>query len=181
MELTTRSFYETDLGVGRMTAADLDAIALRGGRVGEIGGGYATTGKVGRLAGGWAARWIATRGHGNEGTLVLVPTDARTRALAREGRIARYMRAGLSRQQAERLDALRGVPYKAELAGRLAEALRNDAQRRALLAHPRAYGPGSGRSAWVRAWGPVFGPDGLGLSAPREAALAAMVAACAAA
>jgi hypothetical protein len=174
-------FYETDFGVSAMSADELDHIARCGGVVGSIGGGYATTARIGQLAGGWTARWVATRGHGNEGTLVLVPTDPRTRAIAREGRLARWQRAGLTRTQAERLDALYGTPYRDELVGRLADVLRNDAQRRALLAHPRAYGPGSGRSDWVRAWGPVFGPDGLGLSAPREAALAAMVAACAAA
>jgi hypothetical protein len=168
-----------DLGVGGMAADTLDAIARKGGVVGHLSWSWDKPATIGRLAGGWTARWV-NAGHGRQRTLVLVPTDPRTRALAREGRIARWQRAGLTRQQAAALDAAR-VPYRDELAGRLAAVLRDDAQRQAMLAHPRQYGPGSGRSDWLRAWGPVFGPQGLGLSAPREAALATMVAACAAA
>lgn len=173
------NFYETDLGVSSMTAQELDAIALeRGGRVGSIGYGFATRGQVGRLAGGWTAGWVGTKGMGNHGTLVLIPTDARTRAVAREGKIRAYMRAGLTRAQAERLHRAK-VRYKSELAGVLARVLACKGQTIAMLKHPGTYGPGSGRGDWWRAWGAAFGPEGLGLSAPREAELAKMVAACA--
>ena len=173
------TFYETDKGLSGMTAQELDAIALeRGGEVGSIGYGYATRGQIGQLAGGWTAQWIATGGMGNCGTLVLVPQDARTRAIAREGKVRAFMRAGLTRAQAECLARAR-VRYKFELAEVLAEVLACEGQTRAMLAHPGTYGPGSGRGAWIRAWSAVFGPALLGLSAPREAQLAAMVAACA--
>ena len=172
------TFYETDKGLGRMSAQELDVIALeRGGVVGEIGHGYATRGQIGQLAGGWTAQWVATRGTGNCGTLVLVAQDARTRAIAREGKVRAFMRAGLTRSQAECLQRAK-ARYKFELAGTLASILAFAGQTRAMLAHPRAYGPGSGRGQWLRAWGAAFGPEGLGLSAPREAELAAMVAAC---
>jgi len=173
------TFYATDKGLGGMSAWDLDAIALeRGGEVGSIGYGYATRGQIGQLAGGWTARWIATGGAGNCGTLVLVPQDNRTRAIAREGRVRAYMRAGLTRVQAERLHHAK-ARYKVELAGVLASVLACPGQTRAMRAHPGAYGPGSGRSEWLRAWSAVFGAAGLGLSAPREAELATMVGACA--
>ena len=173
------TLYKTDKGLSGMSAHELDAIALeRGGEVGSIGHGYATRAQVGQLAGGWTAQWIATGGVGNCGTLVLVPQDARTRAIAREGKIRAFLAAGLTRAQAERLHRAK-ARYKFELAEVLASVLACKGQVRAMLAHPRAYGLGSGRGDWVRAWGAAFGPDGLGLSAPREAELAVMVAACA--
>lgn len=173
------TFYETDLNLNKITAQELDAIALeRGGEVGSIGYGYATRGQIGQLAGGWTAQWIATGGMGNCGTLVLVPQDARTRAIAREGKVRYFMRAGLSRAQAECLHRAK-ARYKFELAGTLASVLACKGQTRAMLAHPGTYGPDSGRGNWLRAWGAAFGQEGLALSAPREAELAAMVAACA--
>lgn len=169
------NFYETDKGLSKMTAQELDAIALeRGGVVGSIGFGYATCGEVGELPGGWTARWIDTRGMGNYGTLVLVPLTARARAVAREGKVRAFMHAGLSRTQAERLHRAK-ARYKHELVGILADILDNPGMIRAMLAHPGTFGFGSGRSEWLRAWGDVFGPEGLGLSAPREAELAKMV------
>ena len=173
------TFYETDNGLSGMTAQELDSIALeRAGEAGSIGHGYATRGEVGQLAGGWTAQWIATGGMGNCGTLVLVPQDARTRAIAREGKVRAFMRAGLTRAQAECLHRAK-ARYKFELAGVLASVLACNGQTRAMLAHPGTYGHGSGRGDWLRAWGAVFGPEVLALSAPREAELAAMVAACA--
>lgn len=168
-------FYETDKGVSNMTAQELDAIALkRGGIVGSIGYGYAVPGEVGELPGGWSAQWINTQGMGNYGTLVLVPLTARARAIAREGKVRAFQHAGLSRVQAERLYRA-NVRYKFELVGLLADLLDHPAQVQAMLAHPGSYGFGSGRAAWLRSWGAVFGPEGLGLTAPREAALAQMV------
>ena len=169
-------FYETD-GVSNMTSQELDEIALeKCGVVDSIGYGYATRGKVGEQN-GWSAQWIATGGMGNCGTLVLVPLTPRTRAISREGKIRAFMRAGLSRVQAERLHHAR-VQYKFELLNNLAEILHCKGKTLAMLAHPRAYGPGSGRTQWDRAWGMVFGPEILEISIPRETELAKMVAAC---
>lgn len=173
-------FYETDKGVGGMTADALDKVALDdAGVVGRIAFGYATRKEVGRLAGGWTARWIATGGMGNAGTLVLSPVTARARAVYREGQMRAFERAGLNRRQAERLYHAR-ARYKHELLPLLAEVLVNRGMTRAFLAHPGTYGAGSGRGDWLRAWGAAFGAEGLGLSAPREAELAAMVVACSA-
>jgi hypothetical protein len=173
------TFYETDLGLSSMTSQELDAIALeRAGIVGSIGYGYATCGEVGQLAGGWTAQWIACGGMGNCGTLVLVPQDVRTRAIAREGKVRAFMNEGLTREQAERLHHS-NLRYKFELAGTLARVLACKAQTLAFLAHPGKYGYGSGRSKWHDAWGSVLSPEVLGLSAPREVVLAEMVAICA--
>ena len=172
------NFYETDQGAGEMTAQALDNIALdNGGIIDSIGFGYATRGKIPELQGGWSAQWIATRGMGNCGTLVLVPLTRRTRAISKEGKIRAFMRAGLSRVQAERLHHAK-VQYKFELLNNLAEILHCKGKTLAMLAHPKSYGPGSGRTQWDRAWGMVFGPEILEISIPRETELAKMVAAC---
>lgn len=173
------SFYVENFGLLDMAVQELDSIALsKAGVVGHIGYGYAETGDIGLLPGGWTARWINTQGMGNYGTLVLVPQDARSRAISREGKIRSYMDAGLTREQAARLHRAR-AQYKEELVHVLADVLACEGQKMALLAHPGTYGPGSGRGQWLRAWGQVFGAEGLGLSAPREAELAEMVSAIA--
>lgn len=168
-------FHDTTLGAEAMTSDQLDSIALeRAGVVGSIAYGSSCCGEVGQLAGGWSARWINTQGMGNHGTLVLVATNRRTRALSKEGKIREFMAAGLARLEAELLYRA-NAPYKFELVGLLASVLGNKGQVQAMLNHPCSYGASSGRGEWQRAWGGVFGPEGLGISAPREAALAEMV------
>ena len=175
------SFHYYHLRRDAFTAEELDQIALDGGLVKRIAYGYTLRGEVDTdLPGGWSARWVDTRGMGNHGDLVLVPTDPRTRAIAREGRIRQYMAAGLNRVQAERLHHCQ-ARYKGELAPVLAEVLSDPAQVRAFMAHPQSYGWGSGRSQWQDHWGGAFPGDALAryISAPREAELAKMVAAVA--
>lgn len=164
----------TTLNTQSMTAAQLDGIALeRSGVVGSIAGGTECRGEVGQLAGGWGARWINTQGLINHGTLVLSATDRRTRELSKEGKIREFMRAGLSRIQAEQLYRA-DVPYKFELIGLLGRVLADPVKIEAMQAHPRT-SVGYGRVDWLRSWSAVFGPGGLGLTAHREVALAKMV------
>jgi hypothetical protein len=174
--------YDTDLGARAMSAQDLDAVAQdRAGAIGSIGYGHACRDhsvEDVELPGGWRARWIDRRGMGNHGTLVLVPTDARTRALLREGKVRAYQAAGLSRAQAEALHACR-ASYKMELAPALARVLADPALTGAMVAHPGKCGPGSGRARWLAFYaGAARSPELRDLSAPREAELARMVWAC---
>jgi hypothetical protein len=171
-------FYEVDDFFGA-TTEELNRVALeRGGALRSIGYGYALRGKsiLAPRSDGWAARWINTRGMGNHGTLVLVGTTPLTRAFRREGTVREWMRAGLTREQAERLYET-SVKYRHELVETLARVLADKWMTRAFLSHPGIYGSGSGRTQWCRAWADGFGETkGVSsLSAPREAALARMV------
>ncbi len=169
------SFYETDLGVSQLSVAELDHIALeKGGVIGTISRNCDIRGRIGMLAGGWTAGWIGTRRSIHYGTLVLIPTDTRSWKVATEGKVRLFMRAGLTRAQAECLHRTH-IYFKYELAEVLAKVLANEGQIQALLAHPQGYGPESGRAEWKRAWSAVFGPEGLNISAPREVELARMV------
>ena len=164
-------FYETTCGYDGMTVDELDRVALeKGGVLGGIGYGYATLGNI-EPKGDWSAQWVNRQGMGNHGTLVLVPLSPRTRALRRRGIIQKWMEAGLTKEQAEKLYHLR-VSYKFELVKTLVEVLTDEGQRRAYLAHPGNFGPGSGRREWCERWDVVLTTK---LSAPREVALVEMV------
>jgi hypothetical protein len=173
-------FYETDLGAGRMTSVELDAVARRGGIVGSIPSyGPARPAAIGRLDGGWTARWKKRAG---QYVLVLVPANDRARAVAREGRVARYIRAGLSAYHAGKLDAMRiSQRDKDSLLPILSYVLKDALLPGAMLAHPSLLAPeypskdGYFRSDWLREWEPVLGPGGLGISVRLETLLAQMV------
>ncbi len=170
-------FQDVDFNVASKTVAELDHIALEdGGVVGSIGGGFACRKEPPvMLAGGWSARWINKGGVGNQGVMILVPTTSRTRTIHREGRIRRFMAAGLTYTEAESLYHA-DARYKEELVGAVVWVLMDRSRVMAMMAHPGMCGPGSGRTHWQDAWGePIFGKDGLKLSAPREAELAKMV------
>lgn len=164
-------------------AERLDAAMMeQGGCLGSIGYGYTLNAKPGPLAGGWSLEWIDSRGMGNHGRAVLVPTDKRTRRLWREGKLRELVRRGLKRQWAACLLDARprfgGMLFEqAERLGRvLSECAADPAALRAMLAHPASYGSGSGRGEWWDRWDEVIPPSFRDTpSRPREAALAEMV------
>ena len=171
--------YEVDGGFSSATTEELNRIALeRAGHLVSIGYGYATRGKIETRVDGWSAKWINRGGMGNHGSLVLAGTTPLTRAIRREGTVREWMRAGLSREQAERL-YFAPIPYRHELVETLHRVLSDKWMTRAFLSHPGNYGSGSGRTEWCRAWAGVNGfgetKGELSLTAPREAALAQMV------
>ena len=169
------NFYNTTFAIESMSVEQLDRIAVeQAGNCGGIGYGYACAGEVGKLAGGWSAMWTNRQGMGNHGDLILVPTDKRTRALAREGKVRAFMSAGLTREEAVRLQRVK-ARYKFELVGMLRNILDDKGKVAAICAHPGTYGPGSGRTKWWEAWGYPMWPEGMGLSAPREVELVTMV------
>lgn len=170
----SKQFHATDLGFSKTPTAELDRIAVGGGRIGHISYGYATRGDVAPRPDGWAAVWVATGGMGNCGSLVLRGTTPRTRALLKQGQVKALQAAGLSAAAADAVCAAR-APYKHQLAPVLAQVLQDRAAVRALLAHPGSFGPGSGRADWQRQWAGCL-PDAVkALTAPREAALAQLV------
>lgn len=97
--------------------AELDDAALACRPLSSIGYGYADRSETPAPQHGWRFNWIATGGMGNCGSLVLIPGDRRTWAIAREGRILRSMRElEISRSSAFALEgASRGIKYGAEL------------------------------------------------------------------
>lgn len=163
-------FYDETFGVEKMSAGQLDAIALAGGQVGSIGYGYARSGNIPPLAGGWSAVWVNTAGMGNHGRLVLRPTDHRTRAIAREGAIKQYLEAGMTRQQAERYHSA-AAQYKRELATLAAVALQDPLLQRAIGAYPEYLG----KRYWLEAWGEVIPQEFQKLTHWRLDALATLV------
>lgn len=171
------AFYDTTMGAESMTASQLDAIAVeRNGLVGSHGFGYATNGSA-PLAGGWTSRWIATGGMGNYGDLVLIPTDARTRAIWREGKIRFAMGFGLSHREAERILDARirhaGEPAVLAVIGQMLACA-------GCVAAARSFDRYSSTRAWAADYAAVL-PDFAGLSVPRtNAAVAAVLAAVAA-
>lgn len=97
------TYYATDLGASELSQADLDTIALRGGKVGEIGYGYATRGEVADRH-GYGFVWVNSKGMGNYGDLVLVARSKRAAEYLRQGKISIWMEAyGLSFQEADSL------------------------------------------------------------------------------
>lgn len=111
------SFHAATPANTQYERAELDDAALACRPLSSIGYGYADRSETPAPQHGWRFSWVATGGMGNCGALVLLPTDRRTWALAREGRILRSMRElDISRSSAEALDkATRGVQYGAEL------------------------------------------------------------------
>ena len=80
-------FQETDLGVSLMSREELDAIALKGGVVGNFGGGYYKWPTKIPHRHGYKFKVVGTHQCGNRGWLVLLPGCRRTHVLLREGRI----------------------------------------------------------------------------------------------
>lgn len=123
------------------------------------------------VGGEWGFRHVASNGNGNGGAVVAIALTARSRKIRRRGVVDLWVRAGLTRLQAETLYCAE-AQYKFELISRLVEVLKDPYQVQAYLDHPCRYGPGSGRSGWQTRWEGVVSAD---ITAPRETELAKMV------
>ena len=167
------SYYDFSMNT---TAADLDAIALtRAGRVESHGYGYEVN-AVPSLPGGWRGKWIATKGMGNYGTFVLLPTDSRTRAIWREGQITHIMGFGLSRREAVRLlDARIRFSHERDVLATLGAILACDGATAAWLTHRRR--SGADEREWFSAYADVIHIP-AGMSHPRRCAVYEAVVAC---
>jgi len=128
--------------------------------------------------GGWGIRVIATRGRGDRGWVVLAPKSRRSRKVWRDAWVIGLTGLGLTQAEGSRLASAR-APYKYELSALVGQVLHGSPSRLvAWLAHPRSFGPSSGRSEWEGRLGDVaYAGLPERLTAPRESALAALVAA----
>lgn len=161
------NFYDYILSA-EVSVQELDNIALQATYVARIADGYARTAPVPNR-GDWGFKWIGTGGCGNKGTLVLVPTNARTHGLIRKGIVDKAIRAGMPKYLAEKFSQVR-VQYKHELLELVTAIMKDEWAVKAMLAHD-----GSNRRQWKEAYGNLL-PEGVSkLSAPREFALAELV------
>lgn len=167
------SYYDFSID----STTDLDAIALtRAGRVASHGYGYELNATP-ALPGGWRGRWIATKGMGNYGTFVLLPTDSRTRAIWREGQITRICGFGLSRREAVRvLDARIRHALEDAVLTALGAILACDGATTAWLTHRRC--SGAVEREWFTAYADVIPALPAGMSHPRRCSLYEAVVAC---
>lgn len=158
------------------TASALDDAALRnGGVLTSIGYGYTTSASETRIAHGWRIRWIDRRGMGNHGTAVLLPTDARTRAIWRDGQMIWFRRRGIPERYIAPLIACR-ESRRHELVATLARVLSDEHLVRAVLDFGLCgggQGLGGERACWSRKWAPLV--DDIDLSEPRMLSLRAIV------
>jgi len=165
------TYYDTDMGVSALSKAELDAIALNGGRVGSVGYGFACCGELPAESHGYGFKWVDTRGMGNHGTLVLTSRSAHAAEYLRQGRVRQLMAAhDLTYAAADSLySAARGVRHGQE-AEVLAYAV---ATRDCRAAWQRFPGAGHGVRRWLSDWGM---PE-TALTVPRLAAVEAVLAA----
>lgn len=97
-------FYNTDCGADRLTAEELEKIALAGGVVGGIGYGSACIGELPAERHGYGFKWINRQGMGNHGDVVLTAKSAHAAAMLRQGKVAAWMAEfGLTYQAADSL------------------------------------------------------------------------------
>jgi hypothetical protein len=121
----------------------------------------------------WTAKWVATRGEGNRGMLVLLPRSSDARAIARNTTIEEWEHdLRMTHRQAARLyDA--PFSYKRELKYQVADMVANPHCHQACHAFP-GIGPRL-RRVWEKKWGLVVSPYTEGLSMPRVEALCGIV------
>lgn len=137
---------------------------------------YPLEGKT--FKGGWGVRAIATQGRGDRGWVVLVPKSRRARHIWRDAWVVGLTGLGLTQAEAARIASAQ-ISHKFEICAMVEQVLHGATIRLvAWLAHPREFGPSSGRSEWLGRFGEVaYSGFSERLTAPREAALAALVAA----
>ena len=168
-------FYAVNPAAGR-PVAELDEAALRhGGILCSVGYGYGCPERTDTVYGGWRLKWIDRRGMGNHGTAVLIPTDARTRALYRDGQMCLFRREGVPERYLPRLVSCR-ISRKHELLATIATVLQDPALIRAVRDFGYCGGGnglGGERVCWSRKWEPLV--DDICLSEPRMLSLADIV------
>lgn len=162
----TKEFYDYDFGISNLSRDELDAIAReKAGVVGEIGYGYRLAGELPERVYDYSPRWIATKGMGNHGTLILTPRSRRAAEQLRIGRVEALKRVhGIGHDLAVRIErARRGVKYGHEdrVIACLIENLGSPAWESF---------PGVGRRVWR--WADRWAIDPCGCSAPRLEAVA---------
>ena len=159
-------FIDFDFGISNLTRDELDTIAReKAGVVGSIALGYRLAGELPERLFDYSPRWIATRGLGNHGTLILTPRSRRAADQIRIGRVEALKRDhGIDNGLAVRIEyARRGVQYGRERRV-IACLLAN-------LGSPAwQHFPGVGRGVWR--WADRWAIDPCGCSAPRLEAVA---------
>lgn len=104
------------------TAAELDAVALNNASVLYVHNSSAAHPPINKhLAGGWTCKWACKGGR----TLILVPSDARTFRIYKEGQIKLYQSAGFTKEQAEHLYNIK-VGFKQEMLELIYQAFSTD-------------------------------------------------------
>jgi len=170
--------------INGLTVDELDTLVLeQRGILASIGDGrysaldvYPLEGRT--FKGGWAVRVVAKRGRGDRGWVVLVPKSRRARHIWRDAWVVGLTGLGLTQAEAARIASAQ-ISHKFELCAMVEQVLHGAPSRLvAWLAHPRSFGPSSGRAEWLGRFGDAAYADfAERLTAPREAALAALVAA----
>lgn len=124
------------------------------------------------LRGGWDCMWIATKGEGFRGALVMIPRDERTGDVYRQGLINYAVGLGLSLDSASKWAKYRGK-YKHELVHDLVLVSKSINLYNAFAEYP-GYGLGKGRTRWLEKWQ----IDKEWMSAPRQFELNNMIQEC---
>lgn len=116
-------FSPTDFGFSDKTRAELDAVADRGGVMGECGYGYACPDRSRPRREGYALGVIGTKGNGNRGVGVLIGLTPETRQRLRIGRANALSEAqGISYDMADTILGVGGYASEGQvIAAALAE------------------------------------------------------------
>lgn len=131
------------------------------------------------LEGGWTITILREETVNGErvGVLALGSSHRELRDLLKKGRINRFMSAGLSEVDAQKLDTIK-MSHKSTVVGRLAEALIHDPIKKAYLAFPDEKDPGMqivSQMKWRREFRDILGERINNISLEQEQSLAKLV------